>query len=77
MLHDRSALVDPVPDALVVGDGDAAMRAAVFQPLLIGAVRWKQIVVPLDVKAGCGQDGRELLPEIAIGEVSPDQAARS
>lgn len=77
MLHDRITLVDPVADTLVVGDRDAAMRAAVFQPLLIRAIGWKQIMVPFDLKAGCGQDGRELLPEITVGEINAGQAARS
>ena len=47
MLHDRLALIDFVADALVVGDRDAAFGAAIFQPLLIGTIRWKQIVMPL------------------------------
>ena len=77
VVHDRVAFVDPVADALVVGDCNTAICATVFQPLLIGAIRRKQIVVSLDLKACSGQDGRELFPEIAIGEESPDQAARS
>ena len=47
MLHDRLALIDLVADALVVGDRDAALGAAILQPLLIGTIRWKQIVMPL------------------------------
>lgn len=47
MLHDRLALIDLVADALVVGYRDAAFGAAIFQPLLIGTIRWKQIVMPL------------------------------
>lgn len=77
VLHYGVAFVDPVANALVVGDRDAAMGAAIFQPLLIRAIRRKQIVVPLDSKAGSGQDCRKLFPEIAIGEKSQAQAARS
>ena len=47
MLYDRVALIGLVADALVVGDRDAAFGAAIFQPLLIGTIRWKQIVMPL------------------------------
>ena len=37
-----------VPDALVMCDRDAFVGAAVFQPLFVRAVRWKQVVMPFD-----------------------------
>mgnify|MGYP003514772177 CR=1 FL=1 len=77
MLHDRLTLIELVADALVVGDRDAALGSAVFQPLLVGTDLWKQIVMPLDVQAGTGENGGKLFPEVAVGEIDAAQAARS
>ncbi len=77
LIHFRLALVELVADALVVGDCDAALGPAIFQPLLVGTAGWKQIVMPLDVQAGAGEDGGKLFPEVAFGEIDAAQAARS
>jgi hypothetical protein len=53
MLNDSGKLIGRVADALVVRNADAAVAAAVFEPLLIGPVRGKEIAVPLDGEA-CG-----------------------
>jgi hypothetical protein len=49
VLHYRFALVDLVPDALVVGDRDAFIGAAVFKPLFVRTVWRKQIVMSFDL----------------------------
>ncbi len=77
MLHDRFALVEFVPDALIVGDRDALVGAAVFQPLFVRTARRKQIAMPFDFQPCYDKNGRELLPEIAVGEINAAQAARS
>lgn len=77
VLHDRLAFVDLVANALVVRDRDATLGAAILQPLLVGAIRRKQIVVAFDLVAGSSQDGWKLLSKIAVGEKDPAQAARS
>lgn len=77
MPHDRLAFVGLVADALVVGNGDTALRSAILKPLLVGTARRKQVVMPFDVQAGTGENGGKLLPEIAVGEVDAAQAARS
>jgi len=48
----------------------------VLQPLLVGAVRRKDIAMALHRNAGVGEDARKLLPEVAVGEVRPAHAAR-
>jgi hypothetical protein len=73
---DRGQLVGHVADAAVVGDGHAAGRAAVLQPLLVAAVGREQVAVALDLQAGVGQDARKLLSEVAVGEPDPAHAAR-
>lgn len=35
---------------------DALILAAVFQPLFVRTVRWKQIMMPLDAQAGRGKN---------------------
>ena len=76
VLHHGSELVGRVANPIVMRDRNAIFRAAVFQPLFVGSVRLKQIVVSFYSDAGAGEDGRKLLPEIAISEVNQAQAAR-
>lgn len=75
-LNDGGQFVRCVADALVVCDGDATLRPTVFQPLLVGAIRLKQVVVSFYLEAGTGQYRWEFLPEVAVGEVAQAQAAR-
>ena len=48
-----------------------------LEPLLIRARRRKEFVMPLDCQARVTKDLRKPLAEIAIGKVTPVQAARS
>jgi len=56
VLNDRGQLVGRVANALVVGNRDATVASAVFQPLLVRAVGRGKVVVPLDGQAGGGED---------------------
>jgi hypothetical protein len=44
--------------------------------VFVAAIGRKQVAMPFDRNARVGQDARELLPEVAIGEVDPAHAAR-
>jgi hypothetical protein len=45
-----------IANAQVVAEGDTPVFSAVFKPLLVGAIRWKKIVMPLDGEAGGRED---------------------
>ena len=77
MLPDRGEFVRRVADAFVVGDGDAAVAAAVFEPLLVGPVGREQIVMPFHREARGGKDLGKALAEVTVGEKDALQAARS
>lgn len=49
VLEDRLALVDLVADALIMSDRDAAIAAAILEPLLVRTIRRKQVMVPLNL----------------------------
>lgn len=70
-------LIGLVADALVVGYRDPASPANCLQPLLVRGVGGEVIIMPLYVKAGSRENGRELLAEVAIGKEDKTQAARS
>lgn len=77
VLDDGGKLVGGVADALVVGDADTAVAAAVLEPLFVGAVGREEVRVPFDAQAGGGENFREALSEIAVGEPDEAHAARS
>lgn len=77
MAHHRVQFIGRVANALVVGDCDAIVLAAVFKPLLVGTVRREQIVMSLDDEPCLDEDLGKPFSEIAISEVTPGQAARS
>jgi hypothetical protein len=77
MTPDGLRFVGFVANALVVGNRNPAFGAAIFQPLLVGAARWKQVMMPLDRQARGGKNGGELLSEVPVCEVDAAQAARS
>ena len=56
VLDDGGELVWRVADAFVVGDCDAPVAAAVFEPLLVGTVLREEVVVTLDGQAGGRED---------------------
>lgn len=72
---DRRQLVWNVANAAVVRNGHAPVRAAVRQPLLVAASGREQVAMALDLEAGLGQDARELLSQVAIGEPDAVHAA--
>lgn len=53
--HGRQ-FVGRIANAQIVAEGDAPVFSAVFKPLLVGAIRRKEIVVPLDGEAGGRED---------------------
>jgi len=58
-----------VADALVVGYRDPIPGAAVFQPLLVRAIRRKEIVMPFDRQSGGGENFGEAFTQVAVCEV--------
>lgn len=77
MAHHGGALVRLVADAPVVADRDPAPRADLTQPHFVVGVWVEVIAMPLDDEVSRGEDGRELIAEVAIGEEDEAQAARS
>ena len=74
---DCRQLVGRVADALVVDDRDPIPGAAVFQPLLVRAIRRKEIVMLLDRQSRGGENFGKAFTQVAVCEVDPAQAARS
>lgn len=74
---DCRQLVGRVADALIVGDRDAIPGAAVLQPLLVRAIRRKEIVMPFDRQAGGSENFGKAFTQVAVCEVGSAQAARS
>ena len=77
VLLDGGEFVRRVTDALVVRDGDAAVATAVFEPLLVRAIRRKQIVVSLYPQASIGENLGKAFTKVAVGKLDVTQAARS
>lgn len=51
--------------------------AAVFEPLLIRAIWWKEIMAPLHLQTRRSENLEKTLTEITLGEIDAVQAARS
>lgn len=77
MLDHGGKLVRRIADAFVVSKRDAAVAAAMLEPLLVGAVGREEVVVPLDGQAGGGEDFWEAFAEVAVREIDTAHAARS
>ena len=60
-----------------MGYRDPIRGAAVFQPLLVRAIRRKEIVMAFDRQSGGGENFGKAFTQIAVCEVDPAQAARS
>lgn len=74
---DRRQLIGCVANPAVVRDCDPPLLSAMFQPLLIRAFGKKKVVMRLNLQTGLTKSFRKSLPEIAISEINPAQAARS
>ena len=74
---DCRQLVGRVADALVVRYRDPTPGAAVFEPLLVRAIRRKETVMPFDRQSGGGENCGKTFTQAAVCEVDPAQAARS
>lgn len=83
---DGGLLVRLVPDASIMAEGNPAAAADLGQPILVWGGGLEMVRMPLDDEARGPENLRELLPEIAIGEIDAvgadrfgrgNQAARS
>jgi hypothetical protein len=70
-------LVRGISNAQIVSERDTAIFPAVLKPLLIGAIRRKQVGVPLHGDARSFQRSGKTLSQVAIREENMAQAARS
>ncbi len=66
-----------VTNTLILGNGNTIFATTVFEPLLIRAVLWKQIMVPLYLQTSTYEDFGKSLAEIAVSKIYATQAARS
>lgn len=71
VMYDRLQLIRRIANPLVVGNRYPAAAATVFEPLFIGAIRRKQIVMALDFQPRRDQRLRKLLAEVSIGKEDP------
>lgn len=77
MANDCSELVGGIANPFVMADRDAAVLAAVLQPLFVGTIRREEVVMPLDSQSRGRENPGKPLAEIPVSEVVPGQAARS
>ena len=73
----RLKLVGFVADPAIMADRNPAPLPNGCQPLVVRAIRFEVIRMPLDLEASGGKDVGELLAEVAIREEDAAQAARS
>lgn len=74
---DRGLFVRLVADATIMTECNPLVSSDLFQPVLIGTVRRKEVGMPAHVQPACAEDIGKLLAQIAVGEIDPAQAARS
>lgn len=73
----RGEFIGFITDTPIVGDRDPTALADYFKPILVRAVGFEVICVPLHAEAGGGQDCWKTFPEIAVRKENAIQAARS
>jgi len=61
MFNDRGQFVGGVTDTLIVRQRNAVVLATVFEPLLVGPIRRKQVEMPLHLQPRSGKNCRKTL----------------